>query len=921
MRNAILDVTASVAAKIAGIVIAFAAMTATAVALSFMVFSDTAKQIETLAVEKVGVLRNSDALLSKLARLEATFLNMLVAHSEEELWVARDEMAAAIRETRASLAAVGTAIPDAAPRINTIETQLLQLMEARSKEFARGKYVAENVDTLNKTSQSAGQTIGLLSSARYDALIAGSENTVDSVSSTFDRLINDDFASVQLALSARVALNTLAGVALALNNATDPVLTDILQDNKATALASIRSFIEESGRFPALAEAAWPMEMVLETVTRIERAANKPPVRLELVDQLRALDAMFIILQDNLLAELEIAAADAASTNEQSIVGLVSDQVEPMRALALLEISAQQVVSGVLEVAFASNPDKLEAALARLAAPAAALAVQRETVPEEIQVLVDELIRLADPKGGIAPDQLAMLSAKAEAERIAVISAIRVADISADARSNADATLSAIVVSSEGILEATSTSITQLGAITIASLVLSIIAPGIAWLTIVRPLARAATATSKLAGGDMRAVDGLRAGRGEIGRMVSALGVFRDSLVEKARLEEEERTNQALRAEAEARAAKEAADQEERERMRLQAEEVRERERAAAQEAERARARDAAELERQKMLDIQNHVVNSLADGLRKLAAGDLVAQIDKPFDAGYEQLRLDFNEAVATLRNVLTEILSSADSINSDSANIAQAADDLSRRTENTAATLEQSAAALTELTSSVASAADRSSEADHIVRSADKQTEPTNRIVMNAVAAMEAIRESSSKISSIINLIDDIAFQTNLLALNAGVEAARAGDAGRGFAVVASEVRALAQRSSEAAQEIGTLISESGNEVKRGVEMVGQAGVALKGLMRSITDISGQVSAIAAAAREQAMGISEINGAVNELEQTTQQNAAMVEETTAAGQALSQEATRLISLLGQFSLNGEDDEEEVVELERAQA
>lgn len=322
---------------------------------------------------------------------------------------------------------------------------------------------------------------------------------------------------------------------------------------------------------------------------------------------------------------------------------------------------------------------------------------------------------------------------------------------------------------------------------------------------------------------------------------------------------------------------------------------------------EARRAIEASEKRRAEMEAAQAKVVEALRSGLGSLSDGDLTVKIETEFGPEYKQLRLDFNKAGDRLLDAMRGVVENADLIRGEAAEIANAADDLSSRTERQAATLEETASALDQLTSSVGSAADGAAYANEIVETARKDAEASGAVVREAVGAMSEIENSSKQISKITGVIDDIAFQTNLLALNAGVEAARAGEAGRGFAVVASEVRALAQRSSEAAREINELISASGGQVKRGVELVDQAGRALDGIVKSVSEIDQKVSEIAVSSREQSSGLAEINEAVNQLDQVTQQNAAMFEETTAASHALTREAETLTETMGRFKIGDE--------------
>ena len=325
--------------------------------------------------------------------------------------------------------------------------------------------------------------------------------------------------------------------------------------------------------------------------------------------------------------------------------------------------------------------------------------------------------------------------------------------------------------------------------------------------------------------------------------------------------------------------------------------------RASAQtEAERRRNQELAEVAARE----QAFVMESIAAGLTRLSDGDLTYRLDQAFPEAYKRLQTDFNGAIAQLEEAMGTIVHAASGIGAGSDEIASAADDLSRRSEQQAASLEETAAALDEITATVKRSSSGASEASKVVGSTRADAERSSIVVRNAVNAMNEIEKSSQSIGQIIGVIDEIAFQTNLLALNAGVEAARAGEAGRGFAVVAQEVRALAQRSAEAAKEIKTLISTSSQQVNEGVSMVGQTGEALQAIVTKVGEIDALVGEIAASGQEQATGLNQVNAAVNQMDQTVQQNAAMVEQSTAASHALKSEAGNLMQMIGKFRVGG---------------
>ena len=300
----------------------------------------------------------------------------------------------------------------------------------------------------------------------------------------------------------------------------------------------------------------------------------------------------------------------------------------------------------------------------------------------------------------------------------------------------------------------------------------------------------------------------------------------------------------------------------------------------------------------------QRQVISTLTDGLKSLAAGDLKVRIDQDFSDTYRQLKEDFNNASLTLHDTLQAVVNNARLIQKEAEDIGRQSGELSQRTETQAATLEETAAALDELTGNVKTAADGATEDEGIVQKTRAEADSSGEIVKQTVTAMSEIESSSRQISTIIAVIDDIAFQTNLLALNAGVEAARAGEAGRGFAVVASEVRELAQRSSEAAQQIKDLIGSSSDQVARGVKLVDETGAALNAITERVVNIATLMSGMASGANEQSRGLAEINLGVGQLDKVTQQNASMVESADVASQTLRQQAATLNEIVSRFDM-----------------
>jgi methyl-accepting chemotaxis protein len=381
---------------------------------------------------------------------------------------------------------------------------------------------------------------------------------------------------------------------------------------------------------------------------------------------------------------------------------------------------------------------------------------------------------------------------------------------------------------------------------------------------VVRPVTQMTAAMDELAAGQLQVEIPGQDRTDQIGSMAAAVAVFRTNSMERVRLESD-------------------------------AEQVRNLSAHERDERERNAAKDSA--------DIQ-FAVDALAQGLAHLSNGNMNYRIESPFVSRLDRLRDDFNTSIAKLNDTLVNVGTNARAIDAGASEIRQSADDLARRTEQQAASVEETAAALEQVTTTVKDSAHRAEEVGKLVNRTRTNAEKSGIVVADAVKAMEGIEQSSSGISKIIGVIDEIAFQTNLLALNAGVEATRAGEAGKGFAVVAQEVRELAQRSANAAKEIKVLISASTSQVEAGVTLVGDTGKALAVIVAEVQEINSHVNAIVTASREQSTGLQEINTAINVIDQGTQQNAAMVEEQTAASHGLASEAAALNELLAQFKL-----------------
>ena len=296
--------------------------------------------------------------------------------------------------------------------------------------------------------------------------------------------------------------------------------------------------------------------------------------------------------------------------------------------------------------------------------------------------------------------------------------------------------------------------------------------------------------------------------------------------------------------------------------------------------------------------------LNSVASVLKAISAGDLTQKVEEDFHGLFGSIKEDTNTTVEKLKDIVGQIKSSSEAVETAASEIASGNQDLAERTSQQAESLEKTSSSMKALSSTVRQNSENAGKANRLTGNANEVVNEGSAMMKNIASTMTAIQASSRKIGDIIGIIDSIAFQTNILALNAAVEAARAGEQGRGFAVVASEVRNLAQRSANAAKEIKALIEDSVGKIEGGAGLVHQAGSTMETLVDLFQNIASLTGEISAASREQSSGIESVAHAIHSIDETTQQNAALVEEAAAAAESLEEQSDLLVRSVSTFRL-----------------
>lgn len=908
MRGVLSNIFGSIFVRLALIFGALAAMTATAIVLSWFVFQSIADNMTVLSKERMPELNRSADVIMVTEGLHVVLADLLIAQSPEQISEIKQEMTRVFDQSAAVAAqfdAEGQEAMALTQSFKDVQDSLANLANARSEEFASAAGVAASVENAQKLAMTAAALLTEASDNAYFDLATGGEETISSIDETLTSLIDRDFALYQTTLAVRSEINLLSGVSLSVLQTRDRSMKSILRDLGQAANDRLSALIAKLENAPATQDVAAVVESARVIFVRALNSDTGSVSTEAVLSSRQDADAGLSSALDDIYFDLVINSDDAKTANSEAIQSLLDDQVAQIRTQSAVDVATKNFVVSLMQAALARDSIELGLRGEHLGQTAAQLSKAMAAAGPEITEGLDALLDFAAPNTGIMATRAAAFDAQTQALRATQRATDVVKSIGIMASEIANKSRAQIADTSASLNAEVAQARLWVQEIALISLVIVALAPVLIWLMITRPLNRVTAITGRLAEGDLDEIEGVSSYKGELGRLVDALQVFRHGALERIDMQEQEKQREAAMLEAERKAdkAKRKAEEEAHaaEVKRVEQDRIREQEERARKEEERA----AVEAERKERAAEQEMVVNEIATSLQRLSDGDFTHHITADFPVEYRALRVDYNTAVDTLAELVRKIGISSGSIDSNSAEIAASSLDLSRRTETAAATLEETSVALSQLTTSVSSAAKGASAAASTVGTVQKDAQASRAVMENAVLAMDKIEGSSKEITKIVEVIDSISFQTNLLALNAGVEAARAGEAGRGFAVVASEVRVLAQRCAEAATQINGLITESATHVREGVSLMDETRQALGTIMSGIDGVAQNVSEIAVSANQQSSGISEINSAVENLDRSTQQNAAMFEETTASNQALTEEASNLAQIVSAFKVD----------------
>lgn len=893
----------SVKTRILLILIAMSLLSAASVGVGLLAFNTIQKHFAEITSERVPEIGGTMRLILSTGHLTNQLMEMNAAENRAQL----DGKHGAATEQVVLISEQLTAL---APNIQIEFSQLMEavasdietLQKKRLQEFAANDQLNSTMAFLGRAGGDASQRIKPLVDQAVASLQLGGEATISAVETTLSSLVDDQFKTVTDVLQIRSEINLLAGISLAKSTITDPGRLSILNDigtSSSKTMMEILPLLEGNddlaGYTPQIRDAAEFYSNIFLKTDGVSRVAKGKYLSIR-----QQADSALSGAIDDLVFTLTISAADAVDGNRTAIQDLMDVQVKNIREMLVLDAALQEFISVAMLVALSEDEQALAAAQERLKAAHSRLDAAMIEDVSSITKIVQQLFSASDTNGGVASQRRASMLAARESSQFGAKAISGVQAMANEAGALGLESLEKVGASGvnlSSLIVADKSRMYFILGVVVTVLIGAMIATQ---SLLIRPLSTLTQTTERLAQGDMAPIEGFDGRKDEIGRMGHALAVFRENSLKHNELDK-------------ANKLREVEEQNNRRAMfNLLASEI-------GSVVSSASAGDFSKRVEKKFDDAElaelSNDLNSLMDttelgldetriALKAMAAADLTHCMAGDFQGIFSELADDVNETTRNLSGLVGKIRESATSSSGSAIELTNGAQKLASRAEQQAATLEETASAIEEMSEIAKSSSESLTEAEILSNQVAEKTEVGSTAATAAVENVQLIQESSSKIYEIISVIENISFQTNLLALNAAVEAARAGDAGKGFAVVASEVRALAQRSTDAASEISNLIRESTERVTQGVKSVEAAKSSFNDIDGSVRPVIELLSQIANSVREQATGVGEISQAVNRMDEMTQENAQMADMSTSMAGQLSKEISDLSDLAGTFKI-----------------
>ncbi len=899
-----MTIFAGIGSKVTFALVSMGLLTAATAGVGLVVFSNVAAQVEEVTEARVPEIQNATRLIISASKLTELLNQIVTARTSEDVSRTEADLRSSIKTIRTNIGLAEEAVSaELARTMDATEQNLISLRRAREAEFDNTQRITATVKQLENIDVVLSKNLTELVDDAYFQVVLGGEEAIVSVGRTVNHLVEVDFQKSIIAQQIRAEMNLISGIYIAILQTRDPSLSPIFTDLGVAATQRLDRLTSELEAF----------DLPEETMKSISGAASffangllSPPRNSssgisESLSARQTADAALSGLIDDMSFELMIDSETALETNSKTIQGLMDDQVSGIQNLLSLQVALKDLMGIALSSVSAENPAQLATLQERLTAGGN---VVRKGMSDGSSVIKDEIERVLEiiaPETGIASLRLAELNAQDEAGRASSLAVQSVTEIADMAGSLGIISLDRIAASGTALTGEVSRARMATMIIAAVSAVVFLLTKYLISRTVVSPLNKLCQTTERLSGGDMALIEGLDGQAGEIGRMANALSVFRENALKMEQLR------------ADSAAQDEAAKQAQRDMLNLLSEEIGTVVGAGSRGNFSHRVEhefvdpEIASLARNVngLLSATERGLNETRNALQAISNADLTHRMSSDFEGVFAQLSDDVNHTSHKLTDMIEGIRSAARISGERVRQVSDGANTLAKRAENQAASIQETTASMEVMAEGVNANSKMLTEAEKRSTLVASKTQDGRAAAEEAVRNVEDIAKISDKITEINGVIEAIAFQTNLLALNAAVEAARAGDAGKGFAVVASEVRTLAQRSSDAAGEIGSLVTRSAQSVKSGVASVEATRAALTEIETSVAPVVDVLLSVAQSGREQAASISEVNVAIRTMDQSTQENAQQAEMSTSHVKDLLDQIQGLEKLVSSFKVS----------------